>query len=179
VRSANTVSQQHEGVETSHDRDYVRATPQMTSATCGGPGYVHNADVVRRFYEGWNRRSIDFEVLVAVDIVNHQPEVEPEHGRRQFEQAIGRVVAAVRDSKWDIVDLVSDGDRVAVRTIWTGTYGAPQFRGVPIPTPGTFAVEHIHIYRLAGGRLAEHWVVRDDLTMLRQLGVLGREHTIR
>jgi predicted ester cyclase len=41
-----------------------------------------------------------------------------------------------------------------------------------VPAPGTFSAEHIHIYRVIEGKLAEHWVVRDDLAMLRQLGVL-------
>jgi predicted ester cyclase len=31
-------------------------------------------------------------------------------------------------------------------------------------------VDHIHVRRVAEGRLAEHWMVRDDLSMLRQLG---------
>jgi predicted ester cyclase len=84
-------------------------------------------------------------------------------------------MAAVPDSKWEITDLVSNEDRVAVRTTWSGTYGAPHFRGAPILTAATFSTEHIHIYRLADGKLAEHWVVRDDLAMLRQLGALGRE----
>jgi predicted ester cyclase len=33
-------------------------------------------------------------------------------------------------------------------------------------------VDHIHIWRMAEGRLAEHWMVRDDLSMLRQLGAM-------
>jgi predicted ester cyclase len=32
-------------------------------------------------------------------------------------------------------------------------------------------VDHVHIWRVADGRLAEHWMVRDDLSMLHQLGV--------
>jgi steroid delta-isomerase-like uncharacterized protein len=135
-------------------------------------GESSNGDVVRRFYEGWNSGSIDFAELVADGIVNHQPEAEPERGRRQFADAIGRVMAAVPDSQWTISDLLAEGDRVAVRITWSGTYGAPQFRGLPIPVPGTFSAEHIHIYRVADGKLAEHWVVRDDLAMLRQLGAL-------
>jgi steroid delta-isomerase-like uncharacterized protein len=132
-------------------------------------GGSSNGDVVRRFYEGWNRGDINFAALVAEDIVNHQPEAEPERGRSRFADAISRVMAAVPDSLWTISDVLSDGDRVAVRITWTGTYEAPQFRGLPIAAPGTFSAEHIHIYRVADGKLAEHWVVRDDLTMLRQL----------
>lgn len=136
-------------------------------------GDVDSGEVVRRFYASWNGGDIDFATLVADDIVNHQPEVEAQRGRDAFAEAISGVMAAVPDSCWTISDMLVDGDRVAVRTIWSGTYGAAQFRGLPVATPGSFSVEHIHIYRVEHGKLAEHWVVRDDLTMLRQLGALG------
>ena len=87
------------------------------------------ADVVRRFYEGWNTGSIDFADLVAEDIVNHQPEAEPEQGRQRFEEAVRGVMPAVLDSQWTVSDLLADGDRVAARTTWSGTYQAPEFRG--------------------------------------------------
>src|SRR5262245_39255971 len=131
------------------------------------------ADVVRRFYEGWNNGAIDFADLVADAIVNHQPEAEPEQGRQRFEDAVGGVMRAVPDSHWTVSDLLADGDRVAARTIWTGTYHAPEFRGVTVPAPARFSVEHIHIYRISDGKMIEHWVVRDDLTMLRQLGAIA------
>ena len=136
-------------------------------------GGLSSADIVRRFYEGWNSGHIDFAELVAEDIVNHQPEAEPARGRGRFADAIRGVMAAVPDSRWTISDVLVDGDRVAVRITWSGTYGAPQFRGLPITAPGTFSAEHIHIYRVADQKLAEHWVVRDDLAMLRQLGAVA------
>src|SRR5918996_4070722 len=88
-------------------------------------GGLSNADIVRRFYEAWNRGDINFAELVAEDIVNHQPEAEPERGRDRFAAAIRGVMAAVPDSQWTISDVLTDGDRVAVRTTWSGTYGAP------------------------------------------------------
>jgi steroid delta-isomerase-like uncharacterized protein len=143
------------------------ADPSQTSSE------LSNGDVVRRFYESWNSGDINFADLVAEDIVNHQPEAEPEFGRSLFAAAIGRVMAAVPDSRWTISDALADGDRVAVRITWSGTYEAPQFRELAIPAPGAFSAEHVHIYRVTDGKLAEHWVVRDDLTTLRQLGAFG------
>ena len=87
-----------------------------------------NLEVVLRFYEGWNRGSIDFDNLLADDIVNHQPEAEPECGRERFVAAIGRVMAAVPDSQWTVLDTVAEDDRVAVRITWSGTYSASHFR---------------------------------------------------
>jgi ketosteroid isomerase-like protein len=39
---------------------------------------VEQRDVVRLFYDGWNCGDINFADLVAADIVNRQPEAEPE-----------------------------------------------------------------------------------------------------
>ena len=131
-------------------------------------------DVVLKFYDSWNRGEIDFDQLVDENIVNHQPDVEPEHGRAPFRGAVVGVMAAVPDSRWDVSDVFADRDRVAIRITWSGTYLGAHFRGWTVPAPAKFAVEHVHIYRVAAGKLAEHWVVRDDLAMLRQLGVAAR-----
>ena len=42
-----------------------------------------------------------------------------------------------------------------------------EFLGIP-PTGKAFKVTHIQIYRFAGGKIVEHWAVRDDLGMLHQ-----------
>jgi predicted ester cyclase len=88
---------------------------------------------VLKFYASWNRGEIDFDELVDEDIVNHQPDVEPERGRHPFRDAIARVMAAVPDSLWDVSDVLTDGDRVAIRISWTGTYFGAQLRGQTIP----------------------------------------------
>ena len=126
--------------------------------------------VVVEFYRSWDRGTIDFMALVDDEIVNHQPGAEPARGRELFSAAVTGVMTAVPDSRWDISDLVAEGDRVAVRITWAGTFQGGRFRGFDIEGPKSFSVEHIHIYRVVEGKLAEHWVVRDDLAMLTQLG---------
>jgi predicted ester cyclase len=37
-----------------------------------------------------------------------------------------------------------------------------------------FAVRHVYIWRIADGRIAEHWGSRDDLGMLVQLGLIDQ-----
>jgi predicted SnoaL-like aldol condensation-catalyzing enzyme len=39
-------------------------------------------------------------------------------------------------------------------------------------TSVTTPVEMVHIWRLADGRIVEHWAVRDDLGLMIQLGVV-------
>ena len=43
--------------------------------------------------------------------------------------------------------------------------------GIPL-TGKHFSAEHMHWHRLAEGKLAERWAVRDDLGTLIQLGII-------
>ena len=40
------------------------------------------------------------------------------------------------------------------------------------PTGKEFAVRHIYIWRIADGKIVDHWGSRDDLGLLGQLGLL-------
>ena len=129
--------------------------------------------VVQQFYDQWNAGAIDFDGLVHADVTNHQPDSDPETGLERFRRAIEGVTSAVPDSKWTTIRLVAQGAFVVCHNRWSGTYGGAVFRGVPTPSGERFSVEHIHIYRFNEGRIAEHWVVRDDLAMMQQLGAVA------
>jgi predicted ester cyclase len=129
--------------------------------------------VVQDFYEQWNSGTIDFERLIHEEMANHQPEREPDLGRDAFRNAIDGVIGAVPDSKWTILKLVVDGDLVVCHNRWSGTWSGSVFRGVATPAGKRFSVEHIHIYRVKDGQLIEHWVVRDDLGMMLQVGAIA------
>jgi predicted ester cyclase len=60
---------------------------------------------------------------------------------------------------------------VAVRVTVRGTHEG-EFMGRPA-TGRQFAVPSAGIFRIADGRIAEHWGVFDQLTMLGQLGAFG------
>jgi predicted ester cyclase len=74
-----------------------------------------------------------------------------------------------------------DGDLVALRVTSTGTNLGP-LNGVVPPTGRQFTASQSHWFRIADGRLAEHWATRDDLGAMLQLGVLqppGRPGAVR
>lgn len=73
------------------------------------------------------------------------------------------------DAHTTIEDLVASGDRVVARVRFAATCTG-EVQGVDA-AGRRFETDHVHIWRVADGRLAEHWMVRDDLSMLRQLGV--------
>lgn len=78
--------------------------------------------------------------------------------------------AAVPDLRAAIDDLVVSGDRAVVRLHFTG-----HFTGVFGQIKGggqTVDFRAIDVYRVDDGRIAENWHLEDNLTLLRQLGVI-------
>lgn len=66
-------------------------------------------------------------------------------------------------------DLVAEGDRVALRGTVKGHHTG-ELMGIP-PTGKTVSLPVLLIYRLANGKIAEHWMGVDRLALLEQLGV--------
>lgn len=105
--------------------------------------------------------------LVTPDFVSHPL---PGAGPDVMKQAISRVSTGLSDARFDIQDIVAEGDRVAVRLTSTATQTG-DFMGMP-PTGRRYTIEEIHIFRISDGRIAEHWHQGDMLGMLRQLGLM-------
>jgi len=70
-----------------------------------------------------------------------------------------------------IQSIVAEGELVAVRIRSEGT-NLGSLGGVAPPTGKRFAAEQSHWYRVADGRLCEHWATRDDLSAMLQLEVI-------
>jgi predicted ester cyclase len=66
--------------------------------------------------------------------------------------------------------IVGDGE-VVVRLQFSGRQ-VGEVNGFA-PSGRTCSVQHIHIFRVADGRIIEHWACRDDLGALFQLGLVG------
>jgi len=64
-------------------------------------------------------------------------------------------------------------DVVSIRVLATGTNLGP-LNGMIPPTGRSFSVQQSHWFRVADGRIAEHWATRDDLSTMLQLGVIPR-----
>jgi predicted ester cyclase len=82
----------------------------------------------------------------------------------------GRLFSVFPDRRFDIEDAVADGDKVAVRGTCSATHEG-ELWGI-LPTGERFAVEQVHWFRVADGKVAEHWAVRDDLGLMRQIGAI-------
>jgi steroid delta-isomerase-like uncharacterized protein len=132
-----------------------------------------NRAVIRRAYEEmWNERNVDaVDELVTGDFLNHPAINQQRRGRQNLKEVIRIFEKAFPDFRYELEDIVAEGDKVAVRDVFTGTHEG-DFMGIPA-TGNHVTMQTIHIYRFEGGRIAEHWAVRDEMGMMRQLGVVA------
>jgi len=77
------------------------------------------------------------------------------------------------DVRMTIEAMAAEQDVVSIRVLATGTNLGP-LNGMIPPTGRSFSVQQSHWFRVADGRIAEHWATRDDLSTMLQLGVIPR-----
>lgn len=71
-------------------------------------------------------------------------------------------------------DLIASGDKVVERSSAAATHKGAHMG--PPPTNQRIQWSEIHIYRLAGGRIVEHWAEISMLELLQQIGALPNPH---
>jgi predicted ester cyclase len=77
------------------------------------------------------------------------------------------------DLRVTIDDMIAEGDRVALRWTTSGTQrGALDTPlGVAPPSNRPVSIPGINIFRIAGGKIAEEWIVWDTLGSAQQVGL--------
>jgi steroid delta-isomerase-like uncharacterized protein len=132
-------------------------------------------EIVTRYLEAINARDIDAATsLVSEGLVNHAalPEAQGRAGLRMIFEKLGK---AFPDAKFTVEDVIVDGNRVVARGKMAGTNtGDLEFTRWPLKATGRrIEVGHVHVFRVEGDKIVEHWGYRDDFAMMRQLGVSG------
>ena len=74
------------------------------------------------------------------------------------------------DAHSTVEDQVAEADKVVTRWRAAGTH-VGELGSIP-PARRPFVMEGVTIERVVGGKIVEVWVARDELGLLRQLGVL-------
>ena len=94
-----------------------------------------------------------------------KPEVGPGARRKLYEMFL----QAIPDARGEVLDVVAEGDKVVLIDRFGGTH-----RGEFLGRPGTG--DHIewiamHIYTIRDGKVLEDAYMRDELAIMRQLGL--------
>ena len=143
-----------------------------------------NKAIARRFFEEvYNKGNVAaVDELLAPNIILHfdSPSDVPVSAEMQLSlEGIKQVVSEFRTTFPDLhctVELqVAEGDLVVTRTTargtHTGEYRGLTYKGIP-PTGKQVTWTGIDIFRIADGKIVEHWSNEDDLGRLQQVGAL-------
>ena len=131
-----------------------------------------NKALFRRAYEElWNRGNLSVaDELIAPDFVNHAASPGANRGPESMRASVMWARTAFPDLRFEIEELLAEGDMVAGRLSMSGTHRGP-LMGMP-PTGRSVRANHMHFVRFREGKAVEHWGARDDLGMMRQLGLV-------
>ncbi len=131
-----------------------------------------NKEVVKRFIEEvQNQHNMEVvDQLFAADYSDHASGPGMVPGKEGFKQFYGMMVQSFPDIHATIHDQIAEGDKVVTRKTFTGTQTG-EYMGVP-PTGKQIELSVIDIFRIADGKIAEHWMQADMLGMMQQLGML-------
>ena len=139
----------------------------------------NNRDQIMTLHHLWNSGDLDrIPEIYAQNFVAHMPkgwEKSEFAGFDGIREAILRVRNAFSDWREDVRDIIVEGDKVVTRYRSTGTHTG-QFLGLE-PTGRKIVIDEISIYHLRDHRVVEQWCLTDDLSLAKQLGLLGAAET--
>jgi steroid delta-isomerase-like uncharacterized protein len=167
VQNLNVISStiRHAGTESG------RAVSASSAAAAGGretPSTTENKEIARRFMEEcWNKGDKDaMRDLIAHKCRYHDPAFP---GVENVQQHITACRNAFPDLRFTIEDMIGERNEVVAHWTARGTHKGP-FLGMQ-PTNRSCTVSGTSISRIEGGKVVEHWVDWNVMTLMEQLGV--------
>jgi nogalonic acid methyl ester cyclase/aklanonic acid methyl ester cyclase len=136
-----------------------------------------NIKVARQVIEAFNTGDVsNVSQFISPQYFNHESQVDPVRGQlrgpEEFIDTIKNNRIAFPDLRHEEQAIITQGDMVVSIINVTGT-NTGNFFILP-PTGNKISYEAVHIYRIGeDGKIVEHKAIRDDLTFLAQLGVVG------
>jgi steroid delta-isomerase-like uncharacterized protein len=140
-----------------------------------GTGSIENQNqqIVKAYFnEAWNKGNVAaLDHLLSTDYINHTPSTpNPPRGAKGLKPIVLAIRKGFPDLHYEIKELIVTKDRAVARVVMTGTNTGELF-GMP-PTGKKITVNQINIEKIVHGKIAEHWRVTDELSMMKQLGAL-------
>jgi predicted ester cyclase len=124
----------------------------------------------------------DFQAIFHPDAVNRESDTQPPAARQSGPSAFYATALwlreALADMHWELNEVVAQGDLIVAHTTGHARQTGPfvfydsvgQVEQVFPPTGRTTSDTQTHWFRIADGKVIEHWANRDDMGMARRLG---------
>jgi steroid delta-isomerase-like uncharacterized protein len=137
----------------------------------------NNTKLARQVIEAFNTGNVgNVSQFIGPQYFNHESQVDPVRsklrGSEEFIDTVKKNRIAFPDLRHEEQAIITQGDMVVSIINVTGTNKGNFF--ILPPTGNKMSYEAVHIYRIGeDGKIVEHKAIRDDLTFLAQLGVVG------
>jgi predicted ester cyclase len=129
-------------------------------------------EIIYRFYEELHNKG---DLSKKDEIISPNYLVHEYDGDRN-ELVIDEIRQAFPDIRFDVMNMVIDGDMAATNWIATGTHKGI-FKSIPVPpTNKTGSIKGAHFLRFANGKIEEVWLHNDRLGMAQFFGVVPTSH---
>ena len=110
------------------------------------------------------------ESLIADDFVDNDAMPGMAPGRQGMIDMMGMFVGAFPDLNVVVEHWVAEGDLVVGVMTTKGTQNG-EFMGMPA-SGKKFSVREMHMVRVANEKMAEHWGLSNEMSMMQQLGLM-------
>ncbi len=128
-----------------------------------------NKELLRLFYKkvyvDWNMEAAD--KVLSPGFISHDWPQDGPAGPGAFRDYYSAIRSAIPDARYEVDDLIAEGDRVVVRWRMLGTHEGA-FGDIPA-SGKSIVLKGIAIYRVEAGLLMERWVVSDLHGVLEQI----------
>lgn len=132
-----------------------------------------NKALVRRYIETWNSGDLQgMAQFWSPDMIHHTR--TGSHGFNEVVSIVSNFMQAFPNLRFEIEDLVADGDRVASRMTAYATHTG-EYMGMPA-TGRSVSCTVFGVARVTNGKLVEHWGVTDELHLMQQVGLVPEEY---
>jgi predicted ester cyclase len=130
-----------------------------------------NKENIRRHVEElWNKGNLDvIPELIAPNYVAHPLSGDEVKGVDGFKQIVTTMRTAVPDLHYTILSMVAEGDMVAARYEYTGTFTNEVLGIKPTGKKGT--TRNAIFHRFEGGKQVEAWTFEDTVASNRAFGI--------
>jgi uncharacterized protein (TIGR02246 family) len=134
--------------------------------------------VVREVLEALNTGDVSrVHEFISPEYFNHESQVDPVRsklrGPEEFIDTVMNLRNAFADLHYEEQETIASGDKVIQILTITGKH-VGNFFGIARPTGNNISYQGVHIYRIGeDGKIVEHRAIRDDLTFMMQLGLVG------
>ncbi|WP_267425914.1 ester cyclase [Methylobacterium sp. GC_Met_2] len=128
--------------------------------------------LVRAYFDAFrDRDEAWWDRFIAPNFVRHDPGLEFEvRGPAGIRRLAAVLHGGLSDIGMPIDEVIAEGDRVLARLRFQGRHTG-EFQGIPA-TGKPVDIIVMDYFRVADGRLVEHWALMDNLTMLKQIGAV-------